>query len=416
MRRGIGVGHIVQKKQHKDNMADLGAMMTAERISRLADQLEDLTSRLKELTLTHLHEIESDAIVRAKFRQLADSLGADFSDLLREAAEEHRRRSHSKGPSPDVPRSSGGGGGDTAQTLFSKILSIVDGSTAEQEQQEMLRLGCEAIQMCILERRYVGAFVPLASIVGHLRRKYKANHIPFHYRQSANRRATTTTTISVATSPVSVGDHGSLINEDVVREALRMVTDVFGAASGYACIEMEGIGYVQSLAGASTGSATDALTLITAARTLQQHPTLARAPGEAAEAEAGSTSGTSSNGASRNANYKRVLGMHAAAGTLINRAHSSSSSLPADARLSESPQQSSLTGAMVPCCTKEQLHAQLPHWPMHRLDAALGGLMSDGSVWIDHHHKGANSETSGITPTVSRYWFLDRFVGLLMNT
>jgi hypothetical protein len=110
-------------------MAELGAVISAERVSQIAEQLEGLERRLKEIAAKHRVEIKSDPLVRARFRQLADSLGVDFISSKK-----------------NVFGSSLGFGG------------------------YYFELATKVVEVCRQEKKYCGGLIPWANVMRGLRR------------------------------------------------------------------------------------------------------------------------------------------------------------------------------------------------------------------------------------------------------
>ncbi|KAH9577394.1 Snf8/Vps36 family [Trypanosoma melophagium] len=131
MRRGVGVGHVQRRGEAQRRMADLGARLTAERVGRIADELDGLAAQLRRLAARHRAEIERDPVVRARFRQLADSLGVDLISSRR--------------------------------NLFAGLLGLGD---------FYYGLAGKVVEACMRERKFCGAYVPLQRIVQVLKRQY----------------------------------------------------------------------------------------------------------------------------------------------------------------------------------------------------------------------------------------------------
>ena len=119
VRRGVGIASVQQKKQTEQNMASLGAQLHAERVSQIADQLSQLEVKLKELASKYKEQIVRDPVLRARFRQFADTLGVDLLS--------------------------------SSTNVFSKSLGFGD---------YYYDLGGRIVEICMKERQFAGALVP----------------------------------------------------------------------------------------------------------------------------------------------------------------------------------------------------------------------------------------------------------------
>ncbi|EPY23713.1 ESCRT-II complex subunit VPS22 [Strigomonas culicis] len=133
MRRGIGVAHVQQKQKTTQQMADLGAQITAERVGQVQDQLEQLEEQLRVLAKRHREEIKHDPVVRARFRQLADSLGVDLIS--------------------------------SKKNVFAGALGLGD---------FYYSLAGKVVEACMKESKFCGAFVPLKHVVAAVQKSYDA--------------------------------------------------------------------------------------------------------------------------------------------------------------------------------------------------------------------------------------------------
>lgn len=134
MRRGIGVAHIQRQQQTQQQMADLGAQITAQRVEQIADQLEALEHQLRQLADKHKAEIKEDPLVRARFRQLADSLGVDLIS--------------------------------SKKNVFAGVLGLGD---------FYYSLAAKVVECCSVERKFSGSFVPLSRILAAVQKMYDVN-------------------------------------------------------------------------------------------------------------------------------------------------------------------------------------------------------------------------------------------------
>lgn len=133
MRRGIGVAHVQQKQKTNQQMADLGAQITAERVGQIQDQLEQLEEQLRVLAKQHREEIKHDPVVRARFRQLADSLGVDLIS--------------------------------SKKNVFAGALGLGD---------FYYSLASKVVEACMKESKFCGAFVPLKHVLTAVQKSYDA--------------------------------------------------------------------------------------------------------------------------------------------------------------------------------------------------------------------------------------------------
>ncbi|RNF08972.1 ESCRT-II complex subunit VPS22 [Trypanosoma rangeli] len=131
MRRGIGVAHVQRKNETQQQMTDLGAQITAERVGQIADQLEEFEKTLCSLARKHRDDIREDPIVRARFRQMADSLGIDLIS--------------------------------SKKNIFAGILGLGD---------FYYGLAGKVVEACMKERKFCGSYVPLNRIVYIMQQQY----------------------------------------------------------------------------------------------------------------------------------------------------------------------------------------------------------------------------------------------------
>lgn len=124
MRRGLGVGYLNENTARKNEMNELGSKITAERVGGVTEQLENLEAQLRQLAQRHKEEILRDPIMRARFRQLADSLGLDLLS--------------------------------SQKNVFSGALGLGD---------FYYRLAGKVIECCMNERKFCGSYVLLSQVV-----------------------------------------------------------------------------------------------------------------------------------------------------------------------------------------------------------------------------------------------------------
>lgn len=131
MRRGIGAAHLQQEQRRQQKMAELGAQMSAQRVAQIHEQLETLEGKLRVLARDHADEIKKDPVVRARFRQLADSLGIDLIS--------------------------------SKCNTFAGILGLGDFYYA---------LSGKVVEACMKERRFCGSYVPLSRVIDVVQKSY----------------------------------------------------------------------------------------------------------------------------------------------------------------------------------------------------------------------------------------------------
>lgn len=131
MRRGIGVGYVQETAKVENKMNELGSRITAERVSDIADQLEALERQLRVLSQRHKKAIQEDPVVRARFRQLADSLGLDLLS--------------------------------SQKNIFSGALGLGD---------FYYRLAGKVVECCMNERKFCGSYVPLKRVVMQVEKNF----------------------------------------------------------------------------------------------------------------------------------------------------------------------------------------------------------------------------------------------------
>lgn len=136
MRRRVGVGHVLQERQRQQTMADFGAQITAERVGQIADQLEDLQQQLRQLAERHKAEIKENPVVRARFRQLGDSLGVDVIS--------------------------------SKTNVFAKSLGLGD---------FYYQLAARVVDACMAERHFCGAYVPLKRVHFFVQKAYDTSTV-----------------------------------------------------------------------------------------------------------------------------------------------------------------------------------------------------------------------------------------------
>ncbi|SCU66215.1 EAP30/Vps36 family, putative [Trypanosoma equiperdum] len=132
MRRGVGVAHVQKSRETKRQMTDLGAQLTAERAGQIADQLESLEEQLRVLARKHKDEIKRDPVVRARFKQVSDSLGVDLIS--------------------------------SKKNVFAGLLGLGD---------FYYGLAGKVVEACMKEQKFFGSYVPLARVVHVMNKQYE---------------------------------------------------------------------------------------------------------------------------------------------------------------------------------------------------------------------------------------------------
>lgn len=201
MRRGIGVARLQQQQQTQQQMAELGAQITAERVGQIADQMETLEQQLRVLAAKHKDDIKHDPLVRARFRQLADSLGVDLIS--------------------------------SKKNLFAGALGLGD---------FYYSLASKVVEVCMRERKFCGSYVPLAKVVHELQRLYAA--------QDAARSAAKAAVASETGGKAKIMKKTTISDEDV-SVALRKL-DCLGA--GYNVVTIARVKYVQTTPDGANGA------------------------------------------------------------------------------------------------------------------------------------------------------------------
>lgn len=129
MRRGIGVGYVQETTSVKEQMKDLGSRITAERVTDVMDQLEELEKQLRTLAKRYEKAIQEDPVVRARFRRLAESLGLDLLS--------------------------------SQKNIFSGVLGLGD---------FYYRLAGKVVECCMAERKFFGSYVPLDRVLEQVKK------------------------------------------------------------------------------------------------------------------------------------------------------------------------------------------------------------------------------------------------------
>jgi len=129
MKRGIGVGHIIQNKQKDEGMKAQGAALEASRLSQLKQCADTLRQKLAEYAAKHESEIRSNPELRKSFREMCDGLGVDMLS--------------------------------SQKSILAQTLGLGD---------FYYQLAVQAIEQCVLTRKQNGGTMPLDDLLQRLQR------------------------------------------------------------------------------------------------------------------------------------------------------------------------------------------------------------------------------------------------------
>ena len=202
MRRGIGVAYTQKNVAKQRQLQDLGDAIAAERVGSITNELDALTAQLQRIAAENKDRVREDPILRARLRQLADSLGADIL-----ASREY---------------------------LFSKQSGLDDFYHA---------LASEVVQVCIRESHYTGPYVPMRSVLAALRR----------LRGNSSSAA--------GGSSAATATSSSEITEDDVEAALGRLSVLGGE---YTVVRLGGEAYINTVSASSTTSSSSSLDTVPA--------------------------------------------------------------------------------------------------------------------------------------------------------
>ncbi|GET92245.1 hypothetical protein, conserved [Leishmania tarentolae] len=328
MRRRVGVGHVLQERQQQQRMADLGAQITAERVGQIENQLEELQAKLKALAQNHKSDIAEDPVVRARFRQLADSLGVDLIS--------------------------------SKKNVFADALGLGD---------FYYQLATRTVEACMRERKFCGAYVPLQRVQFFVQKAYDTSSLLSGNEES--RRPSLPHSSGSSKSDHRDKKKGIVVSEADILTALSKLS-VLGA--GYNVVKLGGVSYIQTTPdGARSG---DHVLLLNYVLGLQKAQ-IERAKQAAAEERRKSapmTSEGSSHGAPMEKNSHRSgVGAAYALG-----AHPFAMSKDMDDDGSVS-----LSFAQQCVAVRESQIASALHWETHRARAALKRMVQEGTVWVE---------------------------------
>ncbi|AYU82498.1 conserved hypothetical protein [Leishmania infantum JPCM5] len=330
MRRRVGVGHVLQERQQQQRMADLGAQITAERVGQIEDQLEELQAQLKALAQNHKSEITEDPVVRARFRQLADSLGVDLIS--------------------------------SKKNVFADALGLGD---------FYYQLASRTVEVCMRERKFCGAYVPLQRVQFFVQKAYDASSLLGGNAQNCHHALQHSS--GSGSSKCGRRDEGKqiVISEADILTALSKLS-VLGA--GYNVVKLGGVSYIQTTPDGARGG--DHVLLLNYVLGLQKEK-IERAKQAAVEeqrksapmASEGSTRATAVGGSG----HRSGVGAAYALG-----AH------PFDlGKGKDSETNVSLSFSQQCVAVRESQVASGLHWETHRARAALKRMVQEGTVWVE---------------------------------
>ncbi|KAK7200787.1 EAP30/Vps36 family [Novymonas esmeraldas] len=328
MRRRVGVGHVLQERQQQQRMADLGAQITAERVGQIEDQLEELQTQLKTLAQNHKSDIKEDPVVRARFRQLADSLGVDLIS--------------------------------SKKNVFADALGLGD---------FYYQLAGRTVEACMRERKFCGAYVPLQRVQFFVQKAYDASTLASGNAQNRH---------SVLPHSGSRGDGPSEAKRIVISEAdvVTALSKLSVLGAGYNIVKLGGVSYIQTTPDGARGG--DHVLLLNYVLGLQKEQLAAAKRAAAEEQQRRSTPSSSSVPSSRGTaaapnSHRSGVGAAYALG-----AH------PFDLDNDEGGQTSTSLSFAQQCVAVRESHiASGLRWEVHRARAALTRMVQEGTVWVE---------------------------------
>ena len=339
MRRRLGVGHVLQERQQQEKMANLGAQITAERVGMIEDQLEELQTQLQKLAQNHRSDIKEDPVVRARFRQLADSLGVDLIS--------------------------------SKKNVFAGALGLGD---------FYYQLAGRVVEACMQERKFCGAYVPLRRVQFFVQKAYDAstltsgnpeNRHHLHLHSSSKRKEPEATRV--------------VISEADILTALSKLS-VLGA--GYNIVKLGGVSYIQTTPDGGRGG--DHILLLNFVLGLQKEQ-MAKAKKEAAaeKEKTASTASASSSSKRESTSPRSGVGAAYALGTHpFDLCGDVGTTTTRDADVS-------LSFAQQCVAVREADIARGLYWETHRARAALQRMVKEGTVWVEE----PQSSSSGSAAT-----------------
>ncbi|CAG9582016.1 conserved hypothetical protein [Leishmania major strain Friedlin] len=330
MRRRVGVGHVLQERQQQQRMADLGAQITAERVGQIEDQLEELQAQLKALAQNHKSDITEDPVVRARFRQLADSLGVDLIS--------------------------------SKKNLFADALGLGD---------FYYQLASRTVEACMRERKFCGAYVPLQRVQFFVQKAYDASSL-----LGSNARNCHHVVPHGSGSGSSKCDRRDEGKRIVISEAdmLTALSKLSVLGAGYNVVKLGGVSYIQTTPDGARGG--DHVLLLNYVLGLQKEQ-IERAKQAAVEEQGKSApmapEGSAQATAGDRSGHRSGVGAAYALG-----AH------PFDLGKDRGSEASvSLPFSQQCVAVRESQIASGLHWETHRARAALKRMVQEGTVWVE---------------------------------
>lgn len=337
MRRRVGVGHVLQERQQQQKMADLGAQITAERVGQIEDQLEELQAQLQKLAHDHKADIKEDPVVRARFRQLADSLGVDLIS--------------------------------SKKNVFAGALGLGD---------FYYQLAGRAVEACMQERKFCGAYVPLQRVQFFVQKAYDASTLT-----SGNPQNRHHVHFSSSKSKEDKEVKRTVISEADIITALSKLS-VLGA--GYNVVRLGGVAYIQTTPDGTRGG--DHVLLLNYVLGLQKEQ-VAQARKKVAATVSGATSASSSPSPSTSTRHESTGTRSGVGAAYALGAHPFS--MGDDGARDAAVQ---LSFAQQCVAVREDEIAFGLHWPRHRARAALKRMVQEGTVWVEEPESAAAAAKS----------------------
>ncbi|KAG5493925.1 hypothetical protein JKF63_01757 [Porcisia hertigi] len=344
MRRRVGVGHVLHERQQQQRMADLGAQITAERVGQIEDQLEELQAQLKTLAQNYKSEIKEDPVVRARFRQLADSLGIDLIS--------------------------------SKKNIFAGALGLGD---------FYYQLASRTVEACMKERKFCGAYVPLQRVQFFVQKAYDASSLTTGNAHNRHR-------ILPHSGKDSAGcDDGGKGKRVIISEAdiLTALSKLSVLGAGYNVVKLGGVSYIQTTPDGTRGG--DHVVLLNYVLELQKEQ-MDRAKRELSEEQRKkvSTSFAPNSGdtaVGKSCPRSGVGAAYALGAHPFDLGDDNSNSLTI-----------SLPFAQQCVAVRESQIAGGLHWKIHRARAALKRMVQEGTVWVEEpqYKSGAHAAKAGV--------------------
>ncbi|KPI83881.1 hypothetical protein ABL78_7079 [Leptomonas seymouri] len=338
MRRRVGVGHVLQEREQQKKMADLGAQITAERVGQIEDLLDELQAQLQALARNHKADIKADPVVRARFRQLADSLGVDLIS--------------------------------SKKNVFAGALGLGD---------FYYQLAGRVVEACMQERKFCGAYVPLQRVQFFVQKAYDSSSLASGRSQNRSH--------ANPSSSNSKADEGrrTIISEADILTALSKLS-VLGA--GYNVVKLGGVSYIQTTPDGARGG--DHVLLLNYVLNLQRDQVEKTKQAAVAKQRATSASLPNPSPQRELAGPRSGVGAAYALGAHPFNFGGDSGTRGADVQLTFAQQCVALREAEV---------ADGLHWETYRARAALKRMVQEGTVWVEEPQSTASS--AGAKPSRS---------------